>query len=172
MLAVTPEYLEKLNSQYRGGMFLRAVDLVGADPDGNTLLQYFVDHSEPITFNGNTYVPLRMSWDNLKTSQSMPMDGCTVTVSNVGPVGILMTNYLKTIDITDNEVTLRLLHLDLLSQTTGHWQRRGFILAVQGDASAVTFTVGRRLGRSVLPRKVFLANEWPGLTAEVARIFG
>ena len=145
------------------------MDLVGADIDGNTVLQYFVDHSESILFNGNTYLPLRMGWDNLKTSQSMPIDGATITVSNLGG---LVGQYLKAIDITDNEVVLRLLHLDLLSQTTGHWQRRGFILAVSGDASQVTFTVGRRLGRSVMPRKVFTSDVFKGLTAEISKIFG
>ena len=96
----------------------------------------------------------------------MPIDGATITVSNLGG---LVGQYLKAIDITDNEVVLRLLHLDLLSQTTGHWQRRGFILAVSGDASQVTFTVGRRLGRSVMPRKVFTSDVFKGLTAEISK---
>jgi len=145
---------------------MKAVELV-EDPSG-PVVRYFVDHEESIVFAGHTYLPLHMIWDNLRTSQSMPIDAATVTVSNIAK---LAGQYIKSIDVTDNEVTLRLLHLDLLSQTTGHWARKGTVLGVSGNAASVTFTVGRRLGRNVLPRKVYTSREFPALSNEVARIF-
>lgn len=163
----TSDYVDKLNAQYSGGRFIKAVELI-EDYTG-PVVKYFADHETAITFNGQTYQPLRMHWENIKTSNMMPIDGATVTVSNLGNLAV---EYLKRTDITDNEVTLRLLHEDLLNQLTGHWSRKAFILAVTGDVSIVTFTVGRRLGRNVLPRKVFTAVEFPGLPSEVARIFG
>src|SRR5690242_1690502 len=170
MLLLSSEYIQKLNARYKGGLFLKVVELV-EDPDAGPLIRYFVDHTEPIVWNGNTYNPLHMTWDNLKTSAGMPIDAATISVSNVlygGQPG----KYIKEIDVTDNEVTMRLLHLDLLSQLTGHWVRKATVLAVSGDVAQVSFTVGRRLGRNVLPRKIFLQKDFPGLSSEIPRIFG
>ena len=165
MLALTDEYIAKLNATTSGGIFIKTVEFV-EDYTG-PVMRYFVDHTESIVFNGNSYLPLKMSWDNLKTSNAMTIDAATISVSNLGGYA---GKYIKEIDISDNDVTMRLLHLDLLSQTTGHWQRRGFILSAAGDVSSVTFTVGRRLGRNVLPRKVYTQVEFPGLQSEVMRI--
>lgn len=168
MLVLSDEYVQKLNADTQGGMFLKAVDLV--ENTVGPVMRYFVDHTESIVFNGQTYQPLKMRWDNLKTSQGMPIDGATVSVSNLGTLG-QAAKYIKQVDVTDNEVMLRLLHLDLLSQTTGHWARKGYVLGVSGDVSNVTFTVGRRLGRNVLPRKIYTQLEFPALSPEIARIF-
>ena len=169
MLLLSSEFIQRLNAQYQGGLFVKVVELV-EDPDAGPLIRYFVDHTEPITWNGNTYNPLHMAWDNIKTSAGMPIDAATISISNIEYGGV-PAQYIKTIDVTDNEVTLRILHLDLLNEITGHWVRTGTVLAVSGDVSVITFTVGRRLGRNVLPRKIFLQRDWPGLSSEIPRIF-
>ena len=167
MLALTDEYIAKLNATTSGGIFIKTVEFV-EDYTG-PVMRYFVDHTESIVFNGNTYLPAKMVWENLKTSHGMTIDAATISVANLGG---LVGKYIKEIDLSDNDVTMRLLHLDLLSQLTGHWSRRGFILSVGASVSVVTFTVGRRLGRNVLPRKVFTQVEFPGLPSEVPRILG
>jgi hypothetical protein len=166
MLVLDSAYIAQLNKQYSGGIFLKTVEFDDPDPD-NPGMRYLVDHSESIVFNGNTYLPIRMMWDNIKTSQSMPIDAATITVSNLAG---LVGKYVKRVDVSDTVVLLRLLHLDLLTHLTGHWQRSGTVLAVSGDVGSVTFTVGRRLGRNVLPRKVYTTKEFPGLSRETQKI--
>lgn len=165
MLVLSQEYISRLNAQYQGGIFLKAVEVVEDPAIG--LTRYFVDHTEEISWNGRTYLPLYMQWSNMKTSQGMPIEAAAITLSNLNKsVG----QYLKQIDITDNDVTMRLLHLDLLNETSGHWQRKGYILAITGNAMVMNFTVGRRLGRNVLPRKIYTQDKFPGLPSETARI--
>jgi len=72
--------------------------------------------------------------------------------------------------VTENEVTCRLMHQDLLYQTTGHWVRKLEVISVGADPRLVVFTVGRNLGRNVLPRKVYLQGEFPGLSSETPKI--
>lgn len=131
------------------------------------LNRYWVDHEESIVFNGNTYQPLHMKWENIKTSQGMPTEGANVSVSNLGNQ---VVRYLKDLDISGNTVILQLLNIDLLSIVTGFWRRQFTILSVSADQSLAVFSVGRSLGRNKLPRKVYLRSEWKGLTSDVARI--
>lgn len=157
MLALSNEFIDKLNAERQGGIFVKAVDL---EEIPNSVWRYFVDHTDLVTWNGNAYQPLHMFWNNLKTSQEMPIEAATISVSNLAQIA---GKYIKTVDVTENKVILRILHLDLLSQATGHWQRPCEVLSVQADISLVTFTVGRRLGRNMLPRKIYTAREFPGL---------
>src|SRR5262245_36123144 len=167
MIQLGQDYIDRLNAQYSGGKFIKAVILT-EDPTAPTL-RYWADHPEPITFQGNTYTPLAMKWDNIKTSAGMTIEGASVSVSNLAGVAV---KYLKQIDVSGLPVKLQLLHLDLLNSFTPYWQRIGKILSVQADMNSATFTVGRQLGKNYLPRKVFLQSEFPGLTSEVPKIFG
>jgi len=169
MLLYTSEYVAKLNENYRGGIFVRAVDFE-EDPV-NGLFRYWVDYPEPLTFDGHTYLPLHMVWGPIKTSQSMNIDGATIGLSGYDTV-VQAIKYIKQIDVTENLVILRVLHMDLLNQLTGHWRRDYEVQNVQADISLVTFSIGRRLGRSVLPRKVYLQKDFPGLSSEQVKIFG
>lgn len=166
MLIFDQAYLDKLNANYEGGQFVKAVILT-ENPVG-PVLKYFVDHEEAIVFQGNTYEPLRMSWENIKTSQGMPIEAMTLTVSNLTGKA---AKYVKEIDISGNTVTLQLLHLNLLATTTKHWQRFGKILGIPNvDRNVVAFAIGRQLGRNMSPRKVFLQSEFRGLSSDVVRI--
>lgn len=166
------------NGDGSSGLFVWAAQLEESDVIGPRMLasgsrvyapltKYWVDHEESIVFAGNTYQPLHMVWANIKTSQGMPTEGATVSVSNLGNHAI---RYLKDIDISGNEVVIQLLHLDLLSTLTNYWRRRYKVLSVSADQTLATFTVGRELGRNKLPRKVFLRSEWPALSSDVPRI--
>lgn len=160
------DYIDKLNSTYQGGKFLKAV--VVTENVSPLVQKYWVDHEKEIEFEGHTWTPLHMRWDNIKTSQSMPIEGATISVSNLGNQAI---RYIKTVDISGNEVVLKLLHLDLLSTLTNYWTRRFKILSIRADVHAATFTCGRTLGRNRLPRNVYLKDRYPGLSSDVARIF-
>ena|SRR5215471_9974916 len=161
------EYVQKLNADYRGGIFVKAVDFE-EDPSG-PVMRYWVDYPTPITYNGNLYNPLFMVWSNMKTSQGMSIDAATISVSNLTTEA---GKYVKEFDVTDNLVITRLLHIDLLNQINQHWFRALEVISVAADPGLVIFSVGRRLSRSVLPRKVYLQKEFPGLTSETPKILG
>lgn len=166
MIEFGNDYIDRLNRTYKGGKWLKAVILT-ENPEG-PVLKYKVDHEESIVFQGNTYEPLHMRWDNIKTSHGMPTEGATISVSNITSEA---TNYVKQVDISGNQIIIQLLHLDLLSTLTSYWQRKYKVLGVQADVRVATFTVGRQLGRNRLPRKVFLRDQFKGLTSDVPRIF-
>jgi hypothetical protein len=145
--------------------FIKTVELV-EDPVG-PVISYWAENPEPITGTGTRFQPIMMTWTNLKTSQGMSIEAAAVSVSNLAG---LAGKYVKQIDVTGNAVTLRLLHADLLNKITGHWERTAKVLAIKADQSMVIFSIGRWLGRGVLPRKIFTQTEFPGLSPEVPRI--
>ena len=132
------------------------------------LTRYWADHESAIDFKGNTYQPLHMVWQNIKTTQSMPTEGASISVGNLGNIAV---RYVKAYDVTGNTVIIQLLHLDLLSNLTNYWQRRYKVLGVQADQMLATFTVGRQLGKNKLPRRVFTRKLFRGISSDVPRIF-
>lgn len=165
MLILDDVYVRKLTANYEGGRFIKTVELV-ENPVG-PVISYWAENPEPIVWNGRTFQPIMMTWTNLKTSQGMSIEAAAVSVSNLAG---LAGKYVKQIDVTGNAVTLRLLHADLLNNITGHWERMAKILSIKADQSMVIFSIGRWLGRGVLPRKVYTQAEFPGLNPEVPRI--
>ena len=167
MINYDPDYIDKLNAQYESGKWIKAA--IVTETVSPPVKRYFADHETPIQFDGNTYEPLSMRWDNIKTSQSMPTDGAEVALSNItGQV----TAYIKEFDITGNQIVIQLLHLDLLSTLTSSdkYRRQFKVLGVRYDNLAAIVTVGRNLGRNRLPRGIILADEFPGISADVPRI--
>lgn len=159
------DYIDRLNRSYESGKFLKAAVLT--ETVSPLIKKYWVDHEVAIDFGGNTYEPLSMRWNNIKTSQAMPIEGAEIALSNISGA---VTQYAKTFDVTGNEVILQLLHLDLLTNLTRYWKRKAKVLGVRMDRQAAIITVGRNLGRNKLPRRVILNDEYPGISADVARI--
>lgn len=158
------DYISRLNSTYKAGKFLKAVQVT----ESPEVVKYWVDHEKPITFEGHVWESLPMRWDGIKTSQSMPIEGATISISNLGNQAV---RYIKTVDISGSEIILKLLHLDLLSTLTHYWTRRYKILSIRADVHAATFTCGRVLGRNKLPRNLYLKDRYRGLSDDIARIF-
>jgi hypothetical protein len=165
MLILDDAYIRKLTANYEGGRFIKTVELV-ENPVG-PVISYWANNPEPVIWNSRTFSPIMMMWDNMKTSQGMSIEAATISVSNLAG---LAGKYVKQIDVTGGTITLRLLHANLLNQITGHWERMAKVLAIKADQSMVIFTVGRWLGRGVLPRKIYTQAEFPGLSPEVPRI--
>jgi hypothetical protein len=119
--------------------------------------KYWAEHEDPIVYGGNTYQPLHMFWEGLKTSVGMPTEGSNVALSNLGNV---VVKYLgKDIDPSGMEVTLQLLHLDLLNTLTRPYERYFKIIACRADPSLAVFVLGRQFGRNRLPRRMIFADE-------------
>lgn len=165
MIDFNADYIARLNAQYQKGKFLKAC--IVTESISPLVKRYFVHHEDPITFEGQNYVPLAMYWDSVKTSMSMPTEGMNVALSNIGNQ---VVRYLKEIDITGNEVVLQLIHLDLLSTLTSYWRRKAQVRAVRADLNAAVFVLGRQLGQNQLPRRVMLAEEFPGISSEFPTI--
>ena len=154
MISFSNDYVDRLNRQYEKGKFIKAVILT--ESTSPLVKKYWADHEDPIVFQGQTYNPLSMFWDQIKTSGTMMDMGAEVALSNIGNQ---VVEYIKDIDITGNEVIMQLLHLDLLSTLTSHWKRKLKVLAVRADVNVAIFTLGRELGRNRLPRRLILPEE-------------
>ena len=165
MITFDVDYIDRLNRAYSKGQFIKAV--IVTESISPLVKKYFVHHEDPITFEGQTYNPLAMHWENIKTSMSMPTDGMQVALSNVGNQ---VVKYLKDVDITGNEVVMQLIHLDLLSTLENYWRRKTQVRAVRADMNAAVFVLGRQLGQNQLPRRVMLASEFPGISSEFPTI--
>ena len=147
------DYIDMLNRQYQGGKWIKAVILT----ETPLVKRYWAEHEEPIVFAGNTYQPLRMFWEGLKTSVGMPTEGSNVALSNLGNV---VVKYLgKDLDPSGMEVTLYLLHLDLLNTLTRPYERFFKVIAARADQSLAVFVLGRQFGRNRLPRRMIFADE-------------
>lgn len=163
MITYDQDYIDRLNRQYESGKFLKAVILTEAPG----IYKYWIDHETSLEFEGHTYEPLYMKWDNIKTSQGMPTEGAEIVLSNIkGGV----TKYIKTLDVTGNVVILQLLHLDLIPNLVNYWKRKFKVLGVRYDQQSAVVTVGRNLGRNRLPRGIILASEYPGISSDLPRI--
>src|SRR5688572_5033487 len=95
------DYIDRLNRTYRGGKFIKAV--VVTESLSPLVKKYWADHETPIQFAGQSYEPLHMLWEGIKTSQSMLTAGASVAVSNLGNHAI---QYIKEIDITGAPILL------------------------------------------------------------------
>lgn len=165
-LSLGQDWVDALNSALSDGTkFIKTVELT--ESPGN--ISYWADHEEAITYNGNTYTPLGMRWDDLKKSQGMGIEPFKISVSNLTGAAV---RYIKQVDVTSNPVWIRLLHTKLLNSATVHWKHYGKVRAVQANVTTVTFTIGRDLGRNMQPNELFLAAEFPSLTSETPKILG
>lgn len=169
MIDIHKDYIDKLNAETEGGRFIKTVILT--EETAPLLQRFYADNPEPITWNGNTYQPLGMSWGNIKTSESMPVEGSSISVSNLGNS---TWRYVKNIDISGQPIRVELLHYDFLDgtiTTQPAWQRIFKILRYRADRGVLIFDVGRDLGHNRLPRHVILKDEYRGLSSDVPRIF-
>jgi hypothetical protein len=155
MINMELDYIDMLNRQYQGGKWLKAALLI--ESRSPLVEKYFVEHEDPITFQGRTSIPLHMFWEGLKTSVGMPTEGSNIALSNLGNQ---VVKYLgKNMDPSGLEVTLQLLHLDLLNTLTRPYERYFKIIAARADQNMAVFVLGRQFGRNRLPRRMIFADE-------------
>jgi len=156
-------WLEKLNAQHSGGVFVKAAVLV-VDP--MTTLR-FADTQHGITFAGDDYQPLPMQWQGQEQSSEQKLPSVRVTVPNAnGVVGA----YLETVDLSGNDCTLQILHLDLLDDVTAVDQVALQVMACDWNETAATLTLGINLALSEqLPRHVVTRAQFPGVPDSLRR---
>jgi hypothetical protein len=153
--------LTVLNSDSWDPIELMDIRLVGQDSSAGF---HFTGAGEPITFNGNTYIPINMTRGQVEerlASSSGELPGLTLTITNVDAQ---MARLLATADLEGSEVTLWL-HDRQLAKSG---RTRDAIQVVIGEArdavladEVLTFTVTNILGqmeRLTIPRRVYQAN--------------
>jgi hypothetical protein len=164
MKTFSDEWINRLNSTHSGGLFFKAAVL---EVDDDTTL-YFSDTQDPITFDGNVYTPLQMVWAGQETSAEMPLPSVKVTVPDInGAVGA----FLETTSLNGRDVTLQLLHRDLLSVVTDvdTVQLQVMLIELKPQEAAV-FTLGLNLALSdQLPKSVMTRAEYPGIPDAMRR---
>lgn len=158
------DYIDALNRRSSKGKLLKMVEFV--ETVSPPVTKYWVDHEDEVIFEGHTWVPLKMYFNQIKVSAAMPTETCEIALSNLGNI---VVKYLKEVDPTGNAVTLKLTHLDLLSTLTKYQQFRMRVLRVSADVNAVVFMLGRNLGKGRLPRGVLTSDEAPGLSSDTPR---
>jgi len=158
------DFIDRLNRTSGKGKVIKAAILT--ETLSPLVKKYWADHEEPITFQGNTYQPLHMFWENVKTGVGMTSEGANIGLSNLGNQ---VVKYLKEIDPTGNQVVLQMFNLDLIATMTRPWQRLFKVLAVRADTNAAVFILGRDFGRNKITRGVLTADEAPGLNSSVPR---
>lgn len=156
-------YLARLNAHYNGGVLLRAAVLSIDDMTTG----YYVDAHDPVTFNGNEYIPIPMRWQGIGQNSQRDLPRVSVTVSNVdGQVGA----FLETTSLLGRDVTIQLLHADLLATVTDVDSIRLQILLVEWTDMQATFTAGLNLALTEqIPRRVVTRAEFPGTPDDLRR---
>jgi hypothetical protein len=163
--ALSNAFIQRLNAVSGTGRILKAIILV-ENPVG-PVTKYYVDNDEDIIFDGNTYKAMPMRWSGVEMNASMSLPSMAVTVQNIG--GEVM-DYVETLNILDQDVTLRLIHSDLLNDPTAKDDVVMQIQSIEGDDIFVTFHLGLNLGLTdLLPRDVMTRNEFPGLVDDAVR---
>jgi hypothetical protein len=150
------EWIRQLNAQHSGGVFFLAAVL--AFP-GDT--RYVADVQHPIVFNGNTYTPLPLQLEGVEqtTQQTLP----TVRLRTANVHGII-GQFLETTSILGVDVTVQLLHLDLLGAVANQDSLQLQIMAAEWDDQVATVHLGLNLGlQETLPRHLITAAEFPGV---------
>lgn len=156
-LNFSDEWIARLNATSGGGVFAKAVILVVSPSE--TL--YFADTQESIDFNGETYQPMPMTWEAVGQNSQLALPSIRVTVPNVtGVIG----SYLEVTNLLGADVTLQLLHLELLGTVTDVDTVRLQLMLYEWNELAATFTLGLNLGLTEsLPRHVMTRAEYGGI---------
>ena len=163
------DYVERLNQQYGPGIFLKAVEVV--ESVSPLTVQRFVEHHESITYDGNTYnkVPY-MFWSGVSFSHDMKLPSASISVLTADDQVI---SWVEEMDIRENDVTMRILHKDLLNDLSANDSLTLQLKASSSDEESglVVFTLGLNAGlKDQLPRNLLLASDYPGMPSSNAKI--
>lgn len=133
----------------------------------DTTTQYYADTQDALTFDGQEYTPLPMQWQGVGQNSQRDLPRITVTVPNVdGQVGA----FLETTSLLGRQVTLQLLHADLLATVTDVDRQRLQIVLVEWTDTQAVFTCGLSLGLTAQsPRRVVTRLEYPGVPDNIRR---
>ena len=102
-----------------------------------------------------------MTWSGVELNSQMQLPTVQLTLPDMdGSV----EDYLETINMLGRDVTLQMLHLDLLADPTNVDEVRLQVMAVGSGEDIVTFTLGLNFGLSdQLPKDIISLSEFPSV---------
>jgi len=159
MRTIDSDFLAKLNSKHSGGVFVHAVRFT--ESTGPLVERFFVSHDRSIIFDGNTYDPLPMTFSGMDSSGSMKLPVIRIAIPNVNNIVI---DYIEDLDILENDVTIMLLHLDLLGNVNAKDKSLFQLQVIESDDVTAVFSIGMNIGLDdAVPKEVMLKEEFPGI---------
>lgn len=165
MKTFSSAYIAKINAENTGGVLLKAVAVT--ESTNPLVIKRFIDHDQALVIDGDTYNPLPMRWDGFEMSGTMNLPGMKISTFNLGQQ---VSDYVESIDILENDVVLKLVHIDLLGDVQAKDEMAFQIKMIEGDDLFITFELGINLGlNDLLPRGVITKDEFPGIVDDVIR---
>lgn len=156
-------FLDHLTRTYDAGVWVQGA--VVHHEAGN---DYWVNHAEPVVFQGHTYAPLSMAWEGVEQSSAMSLPGVQVTVDNIAGQA---EAYIDRISLLGKAIDLQIFHLDLLDLPTEY---DSITLQVQHIAISSTHLMvhcGFNLGlNESFPKFVITRAEFPGNSDAIRHI--
>lgn len=157
------DYIRNLNALSQGGVFCLAAIVSVAPGD----VRYLADVQDPFTFNGHLYSPRPMSFEGWGQTSQQSLPTLKVTVADVDGA---VDAFLQTTSIIGHDVTLQILHLDLLGTATDQDSIRLNVMLVEWTWMAAVFTLGLNLGLAEsIPRHVMGKAQYPGMADQFRR---
>lgn len=170
MKGFSSEIIRELNSQSTTGRFVEAA-VFTRDQSNPSVKDYFIRNQRPVSFNGNTYLPLDMTFSGIKVGAGMELPTNQVVISNLGGVVI---DYIEEngVNIEGNDVFLQILHFDKYSRITLVDEMLFQVEVLVADYYKVA-TVHLGVNYSLndpIPNGTIETNEFPAIRSDVIRI--
>ncbi len=123
--------------------------------------RYYTNHDETVVFNGNSYLSLPCQVDNLNSNIKGEIPAIKVILSNLGNEAL---EVFETYDVLENNITIRMINLDTLSDTTAQDSADLIIVATSTSGPIATLVLGLPIGaREEIPRERFTNADFPGI---------
>lgn len=151
------DLIARLNAQTNAGLFFEAAALTVAPGD----VRHYANTQRPITIDGQGYQPMPLHFSGIGAKSDMSVLAVQVTVPNItGEVSA----FVESANLLGHDVTLLLLHMDLLNVATARETLQLQVLGVTWKQwDTVTFTCGIDLMlNEQIPSTVITRSQYPG----------
>lgn len=171
MKGLSSRQITDLNTDHDNGIFFEAL-IVTRDMNANPQVKdYFAKFGRNISFDGNEYLPLPMSFTGMNVTSNMDIPTNTANILNMGGI-INRYVYDNAVRIKRNDIVFQILHQDKFGRFEMYDQEELQILVVRGvpgqGAASIFASLGWKLGDKV-PKETLETSEFPGIRADVIR---
>jgi hypothetical protein len=169
MKGLSSAQIAELNSKASGGIYFEAIvvtrNMVTQQKD------YFAKFGREFTYNGNTYLPVPMTFGGIQKSSSMEMPTNTIALMNPGGT-INQYIYKSNVVIRRNDIDMQIMFCDRFNRFTVYDNDMLQILVIRGSPQGGTATIfcslGLKLGDKV-PKGTMETSEFPAIRGDAVR---
>lgn len=161
MKSFPQDFIERLNALYDGGKLILLAEI---DLDSATT-RYYCNHDEAVVFDSITYDPLPMKIEQYSSNSKGELPFIQVSISNIGNEAL---EVLETYDVLEQMIVIRIVNLEILSDTTAQDSTELMIISVStSDQGVATFVLGLPIATDEeVPRERFTTDVFPGIPSE------